>query len=279
MSLLMDALKQQNQDTVPPQVPTPDPSNSSQHFWQWFALGLLVVLGIFVGFLLAQWLQKEPTAPAENAVAAQVSMPQAVAVTPIEPLVATPGLILSDLLSVPVATGSEEEEQLVVSGERAQSANDWQAAAEQFEEYVEPPAMAEADLDEPVQELPAQTPEMSANDVSQSLRDKFQFALESTEATTFKSKVTESAAPARDIRTLDDLLQRQIPPLRFQAHVYATDPQQRWVKVNGKDLQEGQWITADIQLKEITPNYVLLQTGRQMFSMEALSEWSYRLKN
>lgn len=279
MSLLMDALKQQNQDTVPTQVPTPVPSNSSQHFWQWFAVGLLVVLGIFVGFLLAQWLQKEPTAPVENAVAAQVSMPQPVAVTPIEPLVATPGLILSDLLSVPVSAGSEEEEQLVVSGERARSANDWQAAAEQFEEYVEPPAMAEADLDEPVQELPAQTPEMSANDVSQSLRDKFQFALESTEATTFKSKVTESAAPARDIRTLDDLLQRQIPPLRFQAHVYATDPQQRWVKVNGKDLQEGQWITADIQLKEITPNYVLLQTGRQMFSMEALSEWSYRLKN
>ena len=66
-------------------------------------------------------------------------------------------------------------------------------------------------------------------------------------------------------------------PLRFEAHIYASEPKQRWVKVNGKDLQEGQWVTADIQLKEITPQYVLLQTGRQMFSMEALTEWSYRL--
>lgn len=281
MSLLMDALKQQNQDAAP----MPAPTQSSQHFWQWFALGLLVVLGIFVGFLLAQWLQKETPkathADAVNPNSVQTVVPQAVAVTPSEPLVATPGLILSDLLSVPVEaeTDVNAEEQLVISGQRQQPSNDWQAAAEQFEEYVEPPAMAEADLDEPVQELPASTPELSADEVSQSLRDKFQFALESSEGTPFKGKVTESAAPARDIHTLDDLLQRQIPPLRFQAHVYATDPKQRWVKVNGKDLQEGQWVTADIQLKEITPNYVLLQTGRQLFSMEALSEWSYRLKN
>jgi len=102
--------------------------------------------------------------------------------------------------------------------------------------------------------------------------------MEAARGVTRQAKITEHAAPARDISTLDDSLQRQIAPLRFEAHVYASEPKQRWVKVNGKDLQEGQWVTADIQLKEITPQYVLMQNGRQLFSMEALSEWSYRLK-
>ncbi|RVU40383.1 hypothetical protein EOE67_07165 [Rheinheimera riviphila] len=139
--------------------------------------------------------------------------------------------------------------------------------------------MAEADVDEPVSEVPAKPAELTAADVSDELRSKFALALEQSDPMPQHQSVTDHAAPARDIQTLDELLKRQIPPLRFEAHIYASEPKQRWVKVNGKDLQEGQWVTADIQLKEITPQYVLLQTGRQMFSMQALTEWSYRLPN
>ena len=83
-------------------------------------------------------------------------------------------------------------------------------------------------------------------------------------------------APATDIRSLDRQLQQQIPALRFEAHVYATAVNQRWVKVNGKTLQEGQWVTADIRIKEITPQFVLLELGNQLFSVAALSEWQGR---
>lgn len=268
MSLLMDALKQQNQGAAQPAVV---PVASSSNFWQWLALVLLVVIGIVFGVVLAQWLQSrsEPTPPVN------VATPSPIVAQPVTatatPLVATPGLILSDLLAVPV-----EDEQLVVSADAQSSAGDSldeQVAA--IESFDEQPPMVEADVSEPVVETPA---EMSADEVSQELKDKFKFAMESSAGETPKSGVRESAAPARDVRSLDDLLQRQIPPIRFEAHVFATEPKQRWVKVNGKDLQEGQWVTADIQIKEITPNYVLMQTGRQMFSMEALSEWSYRLK-
>ncbi len=266
MSLLMDALKQQNQGAVQPAAV---PVASSSNFWQWLALALLVVIGVVFGVVLAQWLQggTEQTpavAPASQIVAQPVTVATA-------PLVATPGLILSDLLAVPV-----EDEQLLVSADpqtQAGDSLDEQVAA--VESFDEQPPMVEADVSEPVVETPA---EMSADEVSQELKDKFKFAMESSSGETPKSGVRESAAPARDVRSLDDLLQRQIPPIRFEAHVFASEPKQRWVKVNGKDLQEGQWVTADIQIKEITPNYVLMQTGRQMFSMEALSEWSYRLK-
>lgn len=264
MSLLMDALKQQNQGSAQPAAV---PTASTHHFWQWLALGLLVVLGVFLGVLLAQWLQGRSAEPAPAIPAPIIAQP--VTATS-EPLVATPGLILSDLLAVPV------EEQLVISAEPEPSLGDSlddQVAV--IESYDEQPPMQEADVAEPVIEAPT---ELSAAEVSQELKDKFKFALESTAGDTPKSQVRESAAPARDVRSLDDLLQRQIPPIRFEAHVFASEPKQRWVKVNGKDLQEGQWITADIQIKEITPNYVLMQTGRQLFSMEALTEWSYRLQ-
>ena len=109
--------------------------------------------------------------------------------------------------------------------------------------------------------------------VSDELRDKFSQALKATEQTSQQRVIRSNDAPAPDISTLDAALLQQIPALRFDAHVYATSATQRWVKVNGKTLQEGQWVTADIRIREITPQYVLLEMGAELFSVPALSSW------
>ena len=291
MSLLMEALKQQQNG---PTAPQPHPGyaaaesvlsdRSTAQGWKILALVLLVLVGLLAGFLLASWLQR----PAPVAT---------VVVAPPQP--ASAGQILTDLLTVPVTAQAadpqkadamehrEDEQQLLVSAEKpaeqgrvvGQTLEQQVQVIESYDDatFTEEPTMSEADVDEPVTEVVATSPELTPADVSEELRNKFALALEQSDPMPRHQSVTSHAAPARDIQTLDDLLKRQIPPLRFEAHIYASDPKQRWVKVNGKDLQEGQWVTADIQLKEITPQYVLLQTGRQMFSMEALTEWSYRL--
>ncbi|OCW97365.1 general secretion pathway protein GspB [Alishewanella sp. HH-ZS] len=110
-------------------------------------------------------------------------------------------------------------------------------------------------------------------EVSAELRERFASALAETEQSRPAANLTAHSAPAQDVGMLDLTLQRQLPRLKFEAHVFATQPAQRWVKVNGKSLQEGQWITADVRLKEITPHYVLLEFGNTLFSMRALSEW------
>lgn len=299
MSLLMEALKQQQAGPTAPNanvVVNGQPGVGS-HGWKVLALVLLVVVGLLAGFLLASWLQRpEPVA--------------LVIATPPQP--ASAGQILTELLTTPPTAGDDAgDDPLVVSNDSAQNTDEPQLlvsadkpvtkrnkAGQTLEQQVqavesytdesttsaeaafsEQPEMAEADVDEPVAEVVAKQPELTTAEVSDELRSKFALALEQSDPMPRHQSVTEHAAPARDIQTLDELLKRQIPPLRFEAHIYASDPKQRWVKVNGKDLQEGQWVTADIQLKEITPQYVLLQTGRQMFSMEALTEWSYRLPN
>lgn len=288
MSLLMEALKQQQgvADSTPVAV--------QQVFWRPLALAALVLLGVGIGFAITYWLTPatgtaqavveqadqalKPADPsAISAISATATATAASAAAPASALPpAHPGLILSDLLAVP--TGSEPE-QLVVSAQRGGAFQPAEASMEAVEQdqFSELPPMAEADTAEPASSEPVSEPELQADEVPEALRQKFQFAVEASGSKAPRPKVTEHAAPARDIRTLDDILQRQIPPLRFEAHVYATDPAQRWVKVNGKDLQEGQWVTADIQIKEITANYVMMQTGRQLFSMEALTDWSYRL--
>jgi hypothetical protein len=310
MSLLMDALKQQagaqpdassgSPVSAVSYVEVPAPAQGGMPRWLMFLLAGSAILGIGVssGLVLHQLLQSKPVV---EPVASSSSMPAA-----------SPGLILSDLLAKPTseeqaaqAQQEAEQAQLVVSAEIPLDAEAGQTLDQQVDTVVgeqqlaeEFPAgkvlgaarqMREADPAATVDSYDGQSSqqkdygqlpaaELSSDQVPQELKDKFQFAVDSLANEPQKSKINEFAAPARDISSLDDVIQRQIPPIRFQAHVYASEPKQRWVKVNGKDLQEGQWITADIQLKEITPQYVLLQTGRQLFSMQALSEWSYRLK-
>lgn len=287
MSLLMEALKQQQTGPVPINQPV---VQSSGQGWKMLALLLLVLVGLLGGFMLASWWQQPAPQP----------------VTVIAPPVpASAGQVLTELLRVPTSTelaaagqsaapdkdsaGVVDEvvaeagadRQLVVSANaKARTAKASQLMEPQLqalESFDAQEPMAEASPDDEVVELPVSQPELSTADVSDELRNKFALALEQSSGLPKHQSVTEHAAPARDIQTLDEMLKRQIPPLRFEAHIFSSDPKQRWVKVNGKDLQEGQWVTADIQLKEITPQYVLLQTGRQMFSMAALTEWSYRL--
>lgn len=271
MSLLMDALKVQQQQDVQPAAPVAAGTSTSQQGWKILALLLLMLVGILLGFLLADWWQ-------------QRQQPVALPVVP-----ATPAQIVGEILAVKAAPAPAvppiEEPQLLVSAlpgagkqlkARQQAVADSEALSGQ-DDFVAEAEMAMADPDEEVLELPAQLPELTAAEVPEELKRKFELALAQTDQLPAHQRITESAAPARDIHSLDELLKRQIPPLRFEAHVYASTPEQRWVKVNGKDLQEGQWVTADIQIKEITAQYVLLQMGRQLFSMEALTEWSYRL--
>lgn len=75
------------------------------------------------------------------------------------------------------------------------------------------------------------------------------------------------------IDQLSPLIQDQLPSLSFSAHLYASDPQERWVRVNGRRLEEGDSITSDLSIEEISSDTVLLNFRGQRFTMKALSDW------
>ncbi len=149
MSLLMDALKVQQQQDVMPAAPVPAAETSaSQQGWKMLALLLLMLVGILLGFLLADWWQ-------------QRQQPVAIPVVP-----ATPAQIVGEILAVKAAPAPEvpplEEPQLLVSAlpgagkqlkTRQQAVADSEALTGQ-DDFVAEAEMAMADPDEEVLELP-----------------------------------------------------------------------------------------------------------------------------
>lgn len=252
MSILMDALKQQSS----PQLA----SHDSAAFWRKLALALALVVALLSGALLAYWLQPAPV---------QLSPLTAVTAEPAKP---------ADILAV-----LQQPQQQTLQPEPTPATQPSAAVAKPQEKLAPTKPMATVTVPDSsiAANSAAQATEQAAVEsepatemaVSEELRDKFSQALKATAHNSNNSAVRSHDAPAQDISTLDATILRQIPPLRFDAHVYATSATQRWVKVNGKTLQEGQWVTADIRIREITQQYVLLQLGTQLFSMSALSEW------
>ncbi|MFC6439490.1 general secretion pathway protein GspB [Bowmanella sp. JS7-9] len=64
-----------------------------------------------------------------------------------------------------------------------------------------------------------------------------------------------------------------LPRMQFSTHMYASDPEGRWVRVNGVELHEGEWLTDKLQLLEITPQKVIMSYQGNRFSLNALTDW------
>lgn len=64
-----------------------------------------------------------------------------------------------------------------------------------------------------------------------------------------------------------------MPAMSFSAHMYASNPMDRWVRVNGKRLSEGDLIADGLSIVEIESERIILSFRGETFSMNALSDW------
>lgn len=79
-----------------------------------------------------------------------------------------------------------------------------------------------------------------------------------------------------DVQRVDQLPARvmsRLPRMSFSAHMYASNPGNRWVKVNGVERGEGEWLDEKVFIEKIEPQHVILLFDGHEFSMRALSEW------
>ncbi|MCG3865023.1 MULTISPECIES: general secretion pathway protein GspB [unclassified Photobacterium] len=75
------------------------------------------------------------------------------------------------------------------------------------------------------------------------------------------------------IGLLPSSIQNQLPKMNFEQHIYSSAPAKRWVKVNGKELHEGDSIAPGVKLARIESRDVILKFDGYEISMPALSEW------
>lgn len=252
MSILMDALKQQQPATVVP---------PSSNMWRNIAIILGVLLALLIGATVGYFLQPKLTA-SPVIVSEEVSVkakPEQIllALDSVKVVPETNSLVeLAPKEPIAVFTGQDPVVTVTVTDNPA-------ASATVTEELIE----AELAVNDNIVET---TPV----EISAELRDKFASALQATEHASSVPSRRSKEAPAADISELALEIRQTIPRISFEAHVYATSSAQRWVKVNGKTLQENQWLTADIKIKQITAQFVLLDYNNTLFSMAALSSWT-----
>lgn len=65
-------------------------------------------------------------------------------------------------------------------------------------------------------------------------------------------------------------LQLQIPEFNIKAHVYASDPNNRWLNVDGAELQQGDMIGGKLEIIEIRPRDVVLSIQGTQFKVPAI---------
>lgn len=108
----------------------------------------------------------------------------------------------------------------------------------------------------------------------------FQTALKKVEYThAAKTPVTEAKLDPIPKTAVDDIpkygqlpagLQLQVPEFNIVAHVYSTDSSQRWLNVDGAELQEGDLIAGKLKIIAIRPRDIVLDIQGTQFKVPAI---------
>ena len=65
----------------------------------------------------------------------------------------------------------------------------------------------------------------------------------------------------------------RMPSMVFAQHMYSSDADARWVRVNNRRLQEGDIIEGRVIIEAIEPQHVVLSLNGTRFTMAALTDW------
>lgn len=115
-------------------------------------------------------------------------------------------------------------------------------------------------------------------EVSPELMARFNAAVEALDDKTSSANAeTETKVTVRDdtlrVDQLPVRLLTRLPTMNFSAHMYASNPRDRWVRVNGRQLSEGDWIADKVQIINIEAQRVVLAFENEIFTMAALTDW------
>ena len=115
--------------------------------------------------------------------------------------------------------------------------------------------------------------------VSPELMARFNAAVEALDSKAQDNTPAEEQARVTvkdELPRVDQLpvrLLTRLPTMNFSAHMYASRPADRWVRVNGRQIGEGDWIADRVQIVNIEAQRVVLAFEDEIFTMAALTDW------
>ncbi|WP_022940208.1 general secretion pathway protein GspB [Psychromonas hadalis] len=77
-----------------------------------------------------------------------------------------------------------------------------------------------------------------------------------------------------DIHDMSNNFQDKVPLIRYDSHMYSSVVADRWIRINGETLKEGEFDeTGQLELIEVQPQRSVFRLGRQSFTLESLVDW------
>ncbi|AWB66831.1 hypothetical protein C2869_10485 [Saccharobesus litoralis] len=114
----------------------------------------------------------------------------------------------------------------------------------------------------------------STSEISSRLLKQFERAVAETmqlsDEEIYQAQRADIVAPLVD---MPQSIQQQVPSLSFQTHIYSSIASERWIKVNGRVVKEGEMVAPNVRLVEIQPQQVILAVQEDEFSLPALADW------
>ncbi|MGP8307082.1 general secretion pathway protein GspB [Vibrio sp. YIC-376] len=87
------------------------------------------------------------------------------------------------------------------------------------------------------------------------------------------SPASQYSLPINDLEGNAQQWQGRLPALNLQTHMYASDTQRRWVKINNVEYHQGDLVEGQVTLKEIQPQAVIVEFQGEQIRIPALYEW------
>jgi general secretion pathway protein B len=141
-------------------------------------------------------------------------------------------------------------------------------------ENLEP---SDAPSSEPIEDVQANIPAPEPEpQISADVLARFRKAITEVEDSPADSPPVLNQSSSEDVPRIDQLpawVMTRLPSMAFSAHMYASVESERWVRVNGTRMVEGDKIDGTIEIVRIEPQHVILNFSGQTFSMAALTDW------
>lgn len=119
--------------------------------------------------------------------------------------------------------------------------------------------------------------DLDLSGVSPELAERFKLALDLPASSRKKVPTSNAIKIPQDTINLvgnENQYYGHLPEMNFETHMYSSQFRSRWVKVNGKEVHEGEWIAGgSVQLEQILPGSLIIQFGGQSIQVPALYEW------
>lgn len=122
----------------------------------------------------------------------------------------------------------------------------------------------------------AQTQHTSTSENTDSIHEQPTPPINNNQTTSRNTTSPKQVAPQGSVIHIHELplsVKQQIPAMDFSAHIYSSNPKHRSIVINGSFMEEGEQVSNELTLTEITSKGAIFSFRGYRFRTEVVSSW------